>query len=139
MSEDEATGWLSFTMPNADVEITAYYRPVVSKVATKGGAFGNFKKVKLKSPGAITLKAGATAKVKAKSVRASKKLKVKKYRAIRFESSSPSVATVSAKGQVKAVGPGTCKVYAYAQNGVSKPVKVTVKGSSTNLRNQRVN
>ena len=66
----------------------------------------------------------ATLKAKAKPV--SKKLKVKKHRAVAWESSDISVATVS-KGKIKAVGQGTCTIYAYAQNGICAKVEVTVE------------
>ena len=56
-----------------------------------------------------------------------KKLKVKKHRAIAYESSDKNIATVSKKGVIKARGKGTCKVFVYTQNGVSKAIKVTVK------------
>jgi len=37
------------------------------------------------------------------------------------------VVTVDAKGKIKAIGKGTCFVTAYAQNGVSVKIKVSVK------------
>jgi len=57
----------------------------------------------------------------------SAKLKMKTHRKVAYESSNPSVATVNKKGVVKAKAKGTCVVYAYAQNGVAKAVKVVVK------------
>ena len=46
----------------------------------------------------------------------------------RFESSDPKVATVTKKGKVKGIKKGkSCYIYIYAQNGVYKQVKVTVK------------
>ena len=96
--------------------------------ATIGGKVGNDKKVTTKAKkNKVSLKAGKTFKLKAKTKAASKKLKVKKHRAVAYESSDTSVATVSSKGVIKAVGKGTCEVYAYAQNGVSAKIKVTVK------------
>jgi uncharacterized protein YjdB len=46
---------------------------------------------------------------------------------MRYESSNTKIATVSAKGVIKANKAGTCYVYVYAQNGVAKKIKVTVK------------
>ena len=46
---------------------------------------------------------------------------------MRYESTNPKVATVSARGVIKEKTKGSCYVYAYAQNGVAKRVKVTVK------------
>ena len=97
-------------------------------VATSGGKVGNHKKVTVKK--AVTkkakkLKKGKSLKLKAKAVKKSKK--VKKHVGVRYESTNTQIATVSAKGVVKANNKGTCYVYAYAQNGVFKKVKVTVK------------
>ena len=96
--------------------------------ATIGGKVGNDKKVTTKAKkNKVSLKAGKTFKLKAKTKAASKKLKGKKHRAVAYESSDTSVATVSSKGVIKAVGKGECEVYAYAQNGVSVKIKVKVK------------
>lgn len=97
-------------------------------VATKGGKVGNSKSVKTKAKfGRVSLKTGKTFALKATAVAQSKKLKVKKHRNIAFETSNKKIATVSSKGIIKAVKKGTCYVYAYAQNGVFKKIKVTVK------------
>ena len=97
-------------------------------VATKGGKVGNHKSVTTKAKkNKVSLKKGKTFKLGAKAVAQSKKLKVKKHRGIAYESSNKAIATVSAKGVVKAVGKGSCYVFAYAQNGVCKKIKVTVK------------
>lgn len=97
-------------------------------VATKGGKVGNSKSVKTVAKGGkVSLKAGKSFKLRGKEVAQFKKLKVKKHRTVAYESSNPQVATVSAKGVVKAKGKGTCYVYAYAQCGVCVRVKVTVK------------
>ena len=96
--------------------------------ATLGGKVGNDKKVTTKAKkNKVTVKAKKTFKLAAKTVAASKKLKVKKHRAVSYETSNAKVATVSAKGVIKGIKKGTCKVYAYAQNGVCAVIKVTVK------------
>ena len=95
-------------------------------IATKGGKVGNDKAVKVKKT-RVNLKKGKSSTIKATSIANSKKQKVKRHRKLSYESSNPSVATVSKKGKIKAVGKGTCTVYVYAQNGISKAVKVTVK------------
>ncbi len=98
-------------------------------VATKGGKVGNDKSIKVAKSvlkKAKSLKKGKTLKLKAKAVKASG-MKVKKHRVITYESSNPKVATVSKKGVVKATAKGTCYIYAYAQDGVSKKIKVNVK------------
>ncbi|MBR0398404.1 MAG: Ig-like domain-containing protein [Eubacterium sp.] len=93
--------------------------------ATAGGGKGNPAKLSgLKS--SIVVKAGKKAKLSVKQS-AGAGTKVKKYRAVSFESSNPSVASVTKKGMVKARKKGTCIIYVYAQNGLSKKVKVTVR------------
>ena len=52
---------------------------------------------------------------------------MKKHRKLSYETSNPAVAKVLKNGKIKAVGKGSCNVYVYAQNGVYKKVKVTVK------------
>ena len=72
-------------------------------------------------------KKGKKITVKATLKAASSKLKVKNHRKVAFESSDPAVAKVTGKGKITAVKKGTCYIYAYAQDGVSAKVKVTVK------------
>ena len=98
--------------------------------ATKGGKVGNPKSVKVKKAvvkKAAKLKKGKTLKLKAKQVAASKKLKIRKHVNVRYESSNAKIATVSKKGVVKGKSKGTCYVYAYAQNGVAKKIKIKVR------------
>ena len=94
--------------------------------ATKGGKVGNAKSLKVKKA-KVVLKKNKTFKVKATEVPASKKLKIKRHRKVAFESSNPAVATVSSSGKIKAKSKGKCYVYAYAQNGIFKKIKVQVK------------
>ena len=75
----------------------------------------------------MTLKKGKTAQIKATPVKISSKAKVRSILGIRYESSNPKVAKVTAKGQIKAVKKGTCTIYIFTQNGIKKTVKVTVK------------
>ena len=65
-----------------------------------------------------------------KEVAASKKLKVKRHRKLIWESTDTSIVKVTGKGtkvKFKGLKKGTCYVYAYAQNGIYKRIKVTVK------------
>lgn len=95
--------------------------------ATAGGKAGNYKAVTTNAKkDAVSLKAKKSFTLKAKAKPASK-LKVKVHRAVRFESSNKKIATVSSKGVIKGLKKGTCYVYVYAQNGVCKKIKVTVK------------
>lgn len=41
--------------------------------------------------------------------------------------SNKKVATVNSSDKITAKGKGTCTVYVFAHNGVSKQIKVTVK------------
>ena len=96
-------------------------------VATKGEKVGNFKAITTKAKaGSVVLVRGGKFALKAKAQVQSKKLKVKNHRSLRYESSNPAVASVSTKGVIAATSPGTCTVYAYAQNGVSAAIRVTV-------------
>ena len=76
----------------------------------------------------LTLKAGrsATLKAKLKGVKSGMKL-VDHVAKVRFYSTDANVATVDAKGNVKAVAKGSCTIYAIANNGVRSKVKVNVK------------
>ena len=100
-------------------------------VATKGGKVGNPKKVIIragkKAIKATALKKGSTLKLKTKLKPANKKQKIKKHVSMRYESSNPKVAAVSRKGVITAKSKGSCVIYAYAQNGVYKTVKVSVQ------------
>lgn len=101
----------------------------VAHVASKGGKAGNYKSVSVKKSvlsKAKKLKAGKKLKLSAKAIRASS-AKVKIHRSIRYESTNTSIAEVSKKGIISARKKGTCYVYAYVQNGVSKTVKIVVK------------
>ncbi len=78
----------------------------------------------------VTLKNGKTFKIKAKVNKVSKKKKLMpKSHAptIRYMTSNSKIATVNSGGKVTAKGKGTCTVYVFAQNGVAKAIKVTVK------------
>ncbi len=91
-------------------------------VATDGGKKGNNTKVKL-SKTKLSLAAGKSKKIKA-TLKSKKKVVV--HRKVAWESDNVSVATVK-NGKITAVGKGTCYIYAYAQNGVSAKIKITVK------------
>lgn len=91
---------------------------------TQGGKYGVAKSVKLNKSKA-TIKKGKTFKIKASEIKKDKK--IKRHRAICYESSNTKIATVDSKGKIKAKKKGKCTIYVYAQNGVYKTVKVTVK------------
>ena len=93
-------------------------------VVTDGGKNGNAGSVKV-NKGSVSLKKGKTFRIKAKETKQKKKLRY--HRKVCYESSNPKVASVSKKGIIKAKKKGKCTIYAYAQNGIYKKVKVTVK------------
>ena len=95
----------------------------VTHVAVTGGKYGNATKITLKKIKPI--KKGKKVTIKA-TVKNSKK-KVKTHVKLRYESTNTKIATVSSKGVITAKGKGVCYIYVYAQNGVYKQVKVTVK------------
>ena len=81
-------------------------------------------KVKLNKSKVTLRKKGAgstftiTAKIKGTTL--------KQHRGVKYETDNVKVAKVTSKGVIKAVGPGKCNIYAYAQNGVCAKVAVTV-------------
>lgn len=91
---------------------------------TLGGKYGVAKAVKVNKTKA-TIKKGKTFKIKASEIKKDKK--IRRHRAICYESSNTAVATVNAKGKVKGVKKGKCTIYVYAQNGVYKTVNIKVK------------
>ena len=96
--------------------------------ATTGGKYGNAKSVTTKAKkNKVTIKAKKSFNLKAKAVINNKKLKMQKHRSIQYESTDTKIATVNKKGVIKGKAKGTCYVYVYAMNGVSKKIKVTVK------------
>lgn len=101
----------------------ANYRKVIVKAkVTKTGK----KLKKYKATSAVLLKKGKAATLKA-VLKKAKKTKVKKHVGARYESSNVKIAKVTSKGKVKALKKGTCKIYVFAQSGIVKTVKVTVK------------
>ena len=93
-------------------------------VTTKNGKYGNAKAVKVNKT-KQTIKKGKSVTIKASQIKLDKT--IKKHTAIRYESSNSKIATVNSKGKITAKKKGTCKIYVYAQNGMSKTVTVTVK------------
>ncbi len=96
--------------------------------ATSGGKVTNAKSIKLTNvkKNTISLKKGKSFAIKTKVVSADPKLKMKNHRKLSYESSSKSIATVSAKGKITAKKKGTCTIYIYTQNGVCAKLKVKV-------------
>ena len=110
----------------------SYVRTSPMMHAYTGGQTKNYtnaKSVTVKKA-SVTLKKGKTFKIKAtvNKVNKKKKLMSKSHApTLRYMTSNSKVATVNSSGKITAKGKGTCYIYAYAHNGVSKQVKVTVK------------
>ena len=89
----------------------------------------NAKSIKV-GASSISLTKGASAQITSsqKKVKKAKKLLVGGHTAkVRYTSSNPAVATVSANGVVTAVGSGYCVVYVQAVNGIWQTVEVNVQ------------
>ncbi len=93
--------------------------------ATKAQKYANVKSLKVNKTTVKLNKKGSKFKLKVTQTKTGKKLV--NHRAVSYESSNPAVATVSSKGVITAKKKGTCTIYVYAQNGIYKKVKVTVK------------
>lgn len=101
----------------------------IDVVGSANKSYTNPKSVKVKSK-SVKLSVGKSSTIKPTLVtdKTSKKIPTKGYVSkFRYLSSSPSVATVSTKGKIKAVKAGSATIYVYAANGKYATVKVTVK------------
>ena len=94
-------------------------------ITTSGGKYANYTSVKVPKT-KVTIKKGKKYIIKAKTVLPKGK-KSKKHKKLAYESSNTKIATVTAKGVIKAKKKGTCYIYVYAQNGVYKKITVKVK------------
>ena len=91
---------------------------------TTGGKYSNTKKVSADSK--ITIKKGKKSKLNAKVTLVGKRQKIYSSK-LRYVSENTSIATVSKTGVVTGKKKGSCYVYAYGQNGISKRIKIVVK------------
>ena len=126
-----------------DLEKNTYYKYIITAfdkngkllgttntihVATLGGKKGNCTDVTTKAKkNKVTVKKNKTFKLAAKGNKTKKGQTIQAHRTMRYECTNTAVATVSAKGVIKGKKKGTCYVYAFAQNGMYKKIKVTVK------------
>ena len=94
-------------------------------IVTSGGKYSNAASVKVPKT-KVTISKNKKYTIKAKEVY-KKNAKKKTHRKIAYESTNTKIATVTSKGVVKGKKKGTCYIYAYAQNGTSKKIKITVK------------
>ena len=93
---------------------------------TEGKTYANPTKVTL-NVASVELAVGKTKTVSGQVVLPKGKKGKEHTAAIRYESTDKKVAAVNSKGKITAKAKGSCYVYAYAQNGVYKRIKVTVE------------
>ena len=102
--------------------------------------YTNVKKVKT-SQKSLKLKVGASKKLKVELVKVDKKKQLLPNghgEEIRYATTDKNVATVGTNGKIKAVGKGTCYIYAIAINGYNTKVKVTVSGKVKKTNTKKV-
>ena len=101
---------------------------------TKGDAnlendktYGNASKITVKNEKKLkqAIKAGKKIQIKTKVTYLAGKHTT--HRKIAYESSNEAVATVSSTGVIKAKKKGSCYIYVYTQDGLSKKIKIKVK------------
>lgn len=112
----------AYRMVDGKREIITISKTVHATTLSK--KYGIAQKVKV-NKSTVNLAAGGTFKLKAKEVNVSRKIQV--HRAICFESTDTDIATVNKKGRIKAISPGECKIYIFAQNGKFTTCKVIVE------------
>ena len=89
--------------------------------------YGNATKITIKNEKKLkkAIKVGKKVTIKTKVTYSADKHKT--HRKIAYESSNKAVATGSSKGVITAKKKGSCYIFVYTQNGLSKKVKITVK------------
>lgn len=98
-----------------------------SHVSTTGGSYTNAKTVTATFTD-ITLAKGKTRQISARitPVKTGGKL-ANHVPEFRYKTTNSKVATVTESGKIKAAGKGKCSVYVYANNGVTRRIRITVK------------
>lgn len=112
-----------------DKKVTLGKTVIAHIVGRKNKKYTNVKAIKVKKR-SYSLKKGKKARIKASTVLVSpvkKQLTNAHAKKFRYASTNKKVATVSAKGKIRAVGKGSCIIYVYARNGYAKKIKVRVK------------
>ncbi len=104
--------------------IVAESRMIYSVTANK--TYGNPIKIMMKNS-SITMEVGKTKKVTYQIVLPENKKRKEFASSTCFETTNQEIATITDSGKITAIAKGTCDIYVYAQNGVYKKIKVTVK------------
>ena len=114
----------AYKLINGKKVVIAYSKVIHSVTISK--TYDNPIKVE-SDTSAVILARGKAKKITCQVVLPKSKKMSNHTAAIRFETSNKAIATVSSSGKIKGIAKGTCYIYAYAQNGVYKKIKVTVK------------
>jgi len=93
---------------------------------TKGGKYADPTKIKV-NKAKVTVRKGKKVTIKASYKLEKGKKQQFHISKFRYESTDKTIVTVNKKGVITGVQAGTAYVYVYAQNGIYKKVKVTVK------------
>ncbi|MDD4369684.1 MAG: fibronectin type III domain-containing protein [Anaerostipes sp.] len=94
-------------------------------VATSSGKYTNVKK--MTGTSSVKTKVGKTKKITIKiQLQKTYRKTLGHVAKVRYVSDNKGIATVSKKGVVTGKKKGTCYIYAYAENGVSKKIKVSI-------------
>ncbi len=104
--------------------------PAVVALTSNGNKTYTNAKAVVVQTSSITLSKGKTFQIKSGVAVVTPKKKVMTTKTIpfmRYYTNNPKIVKVSKTGKIKAVGKGSCTLYAVASNGVSKALKVTVK------------
>ena len=119
----EAYKTINGKLTNVGYSITGYV------AGAKNAKYTNIKKLTLKSKPSVTLSIGKVSTIKVKATLSKKKKKpmTKGVSKFRYVSSNKNVAKVGTNGEITGVGEGTCTVYVYAPNGISKQITETVQ------------
>ena len=90
-------------------------------------SFSNPKKISV-GASTITMKKGTSRQINGKiTLENPKKRGLGHMRTLRYASSNSHIARVNIRGKITAVGKGTCDIYVYAENGVSRKITVKVR------------
>ena len=115
------------TAGRKNVKVTKDKAITISKivyVTSKHRKYGNPSKLRLKT--SLKLKKGRKKKLKIKIYNTRRKVK-KCGSKLRYEVANPKIVKVYKNGKVKALKKGKTYIYLYAQNGISKKVKIVVR------------
>lgn len=109
---------------NIDGKKVTLGKSVSVHAATTGKGYGYARKITVKKS-SFTIKKGKSTTIRASVINTNNKIK-KHTAQIRYISTNPNVATVTSRGKVIAKSKGSCYIYCYAMNGLTKKVKVRV-------------